>query len=104
MICPFTMAGSVMFISGSGAAAPRFPGASRRHWPVLGSPPLFDFLFAEFGQLSDLKNQRIRQSVWRCQSQFPLAGLRVGSHRDLERDLFGKHGIGHSYESRTVSS
>ena len=41
--------------------------------------------FAKLGQLSDVKDQGIRQPVGRRQSQFPLAGLGVRGDRDTAR-------------------
>ena len=76
------MAGSVMFISGSALRRPR---------RIVGLPARGDWRFAvvlrfrlaEFRQLSDVKDERIRQSVRRFQPQFARLELGVGSDRDL---------------------
>ena len=47
--------------------------------------------FAKLRQLSDVKQQGVRQSVGRGQSQFALARLRVGGDRQLQGDLVGQH-------------
>ena len=81
-----------MFISGFGRAASGLlevlgPLAARRFsaW--------FCLWFAKLRQLSDVKDQGIRQPVRRRQPQFPLAGLGVRSDRELQNDLVGQHGI-----------